>query len=96
MLSCAVYGNSADPTDSLSRYQIAMETQCHKHDVSEDSDQSDYYAEAKKLWKDVMTRHGREAKYWMEYAQMERYCNALRYQAGRGRERERERKKKRE
>ena len=72
MLSCAVYGNSADPTDSLSRYQIAMETQCHKHDISEDSDQSDYYAEAKKLWKDVMTRHGREAKYWMEYAQMER------------------------
>ena len=67
------YGNSADPTDFLSRYQIAMETQCHKQDSSEDSSQSDHYTEAKRLWKDVMTRHGREAKYWMEYANMERY-----------------------
>ena len=67
------YGNSGDPNDTLSRYQIAMEIQCHKHDTSEESDQSDSYAEAKKLWKDVMTRHGREAKYWMDYAKMERY-----------------------
>ena len=72
LISFADYGNSADSSDSLSRYQIAMETQCHKHDTLEESDQSDYYTEAKKLWKDVMTRHGREAKYWMEYAQMER------------------------
>ena len=66
------YGNSADPTDSLSRYQIAMEIQCHKQCSPEDSSQSDHYTEAKRLWKDVMTRHGREAKYWMEYAKMER------------------------
>ena len=80
MFSSIDYGNSADPTDSLSLYQIAMEIQCHKSSSSgtnedvEKSDQSDHYAEAKRLWKEVMTRHGhgREAKYWMEYAKMER------------------------
>ena len=67
------YGNNGDPTDSLSRYQIAMEMQCHKHTPTTDAEQSQhYYSEAKTLWKDVMTRHGREAEYWMEYAHMER------------------------
>ena len=40
----------------------------YKHDASEESNQSNYYTEAKRLWKDAMTRHGREAKYWLEYA----------------------------
>ena len=72
------YGNSADPADSLLRYQIAMETRCQKHaSSSEDSGQSDHYTEAKKLWKDVMTRHGREARYWMEYAWMKRYTHGV-------------------
>ena len=72
LLSGTDYGHSVDPTDSLSSYQIAMETECHKHSPSEESSH-DHYTESKRMWKDVMTRHGREAKYWLEYAHMERY-----------------------
>ena len=53
-----------------------MEIQCHKHTPTTDSCDAEqskhYYNEAKTLWKDVMTRHGREAEYWMEYAHIER------------------------
>ena len=51
-----------------------MEVRCHKHSRSEVSvhDDDHHYTEAKRLWKDVMTRHGREAKYWLEYANMEK------------------------
>ena len=71
--TCIDYGNSADPADSLSRYQIAMEIRCHEHSSSTDTTDDDHhYSVAKRLWKDVMTRHGREAKYWLEYAGMER------------------------
>ena len=63
-----------------------MEIQCHKHMPTMDScdaEQSQqcqhYYSEAKTLWKDVMTRHGKEAEYWMEYMFMERLVAIERY-----------------
>ena len=50
-----------------------MEIQCHEHTPSDDTKSENHYSDAKSLWKDIMTRHGREANYWLEYANMERY-----------------------
>ena len=55
------YGKDGDPTDSLSRYQASLEARCYGN-----------MEEARRLWVDVMTRHGKQAQYWMEYAEIER------------------------
>jgi len=55
------YGRDGDPTDSLSRYQARLEARCY-----------DNMEEARFLWDDIMTRHRKQAEYWLEYAQLER------------------------
>ena len=56
-----VFGREADSQDTLSRYQASLEARFYSNlDV------------ARSLWTEVMTRHGREAKYWLEYANLER------------------------
>ena len=56
-----VYGKDGDPTDSLSRYQASLEACCY-----------DNMEKARTLWVEVMSRHGKQAQYWMEYASIER------------------------
>ena len=55
------YGKDGDPTDSLSRYPASLEARCYGN-----------MEEARRLWVNVMTRHGKQAQYWMEYAEIER------------------------
>ena len=55
------FGRHGDPTDSLARYQASLEARCY-----------DNVEEARLLWSAVMSRHGRESHYWLEYAGMER------------------------
>ena len=57
-----VYGKDGDPTDSLSRYQASLEARCY-----------DNMETARALWVEVMSRHGKQAQYWIEYASIERY-----------------------
>jgi hypothetical protein len=56
------FGRHGDPTDSLSLYQARLESRCY-----------DNLEECRFLSDDIMSRHGREAKYWVQYADMERY-----------------------
>ena len=60
--SCLDYGDHPDPQDSILRYQASIEARCFKN-----------MEEARNLWEKVMSRHGREAEFWLEYAQLERY-----------------------
>ena len=57
----AEFGRHGDPTDSLSLYQARLESRCY-----------DNLEECRFLSDDIMSRHGREAKYWVQYADMER------------------------
>ena len=61
MFGFAEFGRYGDPTDSLSLYQARLESRCY-----------DNLEECRFLWDDIMSRHGREAKYWIQYADMER------------------------
>ena len=56
------YGRDGDPTDSLSHFQAGLEARCYGK-----------IEEARFLWDDIMSRHGREAEFWLEYADIERY-----------------------
>ncbi len=56
------FGKNGDPTDSLSIYQASLEARCY-----------DNFEETRRLWTDVMKRHGKESEYWLKYAQLERY-----------------------
>ncbi|XP_064398817.1 squamous cell carcinoma antigen recognized by T-cells 3-like isoform X3 [Halichondria panicea] len=57
----ALYGKDGDPTDSLSRYQASLEARCY-----------DNMETARALWVEVMSRYGKQAQYWIEYASIER------------------------
>ena len=46
------FGKEGDPKDALSRYHA---------NVSKD------VVEGRSIWEDIMTRHGREAQYWLDY-----------------------------
>ena len=60
-VSSADYGRDGDPTDMLPRYHARLEARCYGN-----------MEEVRFLWDDIMTRHGREAQYWLEYAELER------------------------
>ena len=62
----AYYELSGDPSESLARYQARLEA--HHYGNME---------EVRSLWDGIMSRHGKEAQYWLEYAQLERYCGEL-------------------
>ena len=61
MVGFAEFGRYGDPADSLLLYQTRLESRCY-----------DNLEECRFLWDDIMSRHGREAKYWIQYADMER------------------------
>ena len=63
-VSSADYGRDGDPTDMLPRYHARLEARCYGN-----------MEEVRFLWDDVMTRHGREAQYWLEYAELERFVS---------------------
>ncbi len=46
------YGKQGDAKDTLSRYHANIEKGV---------------AEGRGIWEDIMTRHGKEAEYWMDY-----------------------------
>ena len=48
----ADFGVHGDPKDLLSRYHATMATSA---------------AEGRSIWDNVMTRHGREAQYWLDF-----------------------------
>ena len=48
----------------LPRYHARLEARCYGN-----------MEEVRFLWDDVMTRHGREAQYWLEYAELERFVS---------------------
>lgn len=56
------FGKKGDPQDTLSRYQASLEARCYGN-----------MEEARLLWTDVMTRHGNQAQYWLEFVELERY-----------------------
>ena len=58
--SCTDFGRHGDPTDSLACYQASLEARCYGN-----------LEESRFLWDDVMGRHGREARFWIQYAEME-------------------------
>ena len=58
------YGRDGDPTDMLPRYHARLEARCYGN-----------MEEVRFLWDDIMTRHGREAQYWLEYAELERFVS---------------------
>eukprot|EP00731_Ephydatia_muelleri_P021564 Em0014g155a len=62
----AYYEQIGDPSESLARYQARLEAY-HYGNVEE----------VRSLWDGIMSRHGKEAQYWLEYAQLERYCGEL-------------------
>ncbi|KAL5475045.1 hypothetical protein EMCRGX_G027093 [Ephydatia muelleri] len=62
----AYYEQIGDPSESLARYQARLEAY-HYGNVEE----------VRSLWDGIMSRHGKEAQYWLEYAQLERYCCEL-------------------
>jgi hypothetical protein len=57
----ASYDREGDPMDSLSRYQASIEARCYGN-----------MDEVRLLWTDVMSRHGNQARYWLEYIELER------------------------
>ena len=63
-VSSADYGRDGDPTDMLPRYHARLEARCYGN-----------MEEVRFLWDDIMTRHGREAQYWLEYAELERFVS---------------------
>ena len=63
-VSSADYGRDGDPTDMLPRYHAHLEARCYGN-----------MEEVRFLWDDIMTRHGREAQYWLEYAELERFVS---------------------
>lgn len=56
------FGKNGDPQDILSRYQASLEARCYGN-----------MEEARLLWTEVMTRHGNQAQYWLEFVELERY-----------------------
>lgn len=55
------FGQEGDPRDILSQYQASLEARCYGN-----------MEEARILWDNIMSRHGREADYWLKYANLER------------------------
>ena len=46
------FGNQGDVSDALSRYHANVERGV---------------AEGRVIWDDIMTRHGKEAQFWLDY-----------------------------
>ena len=61
LISLLDFGQEGDPRDILSQYQASLEARCYGN-----------MEEARILWDDIMSRHGREADYWLKYANLER------------------------
>ena len=49
---CIDFGKKGDPMDVLSSYQANVE-----RDIPD----------GRAIWDDIMTRHGRESQYWLDY-----------------------------
>lgn len=50
----------------MNRYQASVEARCYGN-----------MSETQVLWNDIMTRHGNQAGYWLEYIELERYSDDI-------------------
>ena len=56
------FPKNTDFIDSLNCYEASVEARCYGS-----------ISKARTLWNDVMTRHGNQYEYWLQYIELERY-----------------------